>query len=144
MRYTLYEIFEHVGTTKNRIDASTLLKRYKCDELLFVLRYMFNDEFPKPTKLKALPYNKLDVPLGTGHSYLGHNMSRLNLCLENSTISEDKKLNMLMGILGGLYIKDAEIVEKMFKNQKLRFKRVTEPTVRMAFPELLPEKKSKT
>lgn len=140
---TLYEIFQQISKTKNRVEASEILKRYESPELLFVLRYMFDETFPKPTKLKPRAYKRLNIPFGSGHSYLKHNMNRLNLCLETSKIPNEKKLNMLMGILGGLHEEDAKIVEKMFKHNKLKFKRVTEAAVRRAFPDLLMDKPEK-
>lgn len=138
---TIYEIFERVGKTKNRVDASKVLFANQSDELKYILKYMFDPTSPKFTKLKIPKYEYLDVTFGEVHSYLKFHMNRLVFLYDTCDLKIDKKLMMLMGILGSLHKQDAIIVEKMILGKKIKFHRITESAVRLAFPGLLPEKK---
>lgn len=141
MKLTVHEVFEMVSKAENIIDATEILKRYADPDVMFVLSYMFNENFIPLTKLDIPEYTKNEAAFGYNHSYIWHNRTRFELLKINNKVPVEKKQKVLMGILGGLHARDAEMVEKMVQHKPIKYKRVTETLVRRTFPDFLPQRK---
>lgn len=151
MRLYIPEILAQVALAPTKEEKVNVLKKYDNTTLRSVLKLNFD----KDTMLDLPPGHPTykidkDMPLGLGDSNLYNESRRFYLLVKGNgrrpaALKPIQIENIWIQILEGVHWTEAELLCQMKDRQLSKvYKGLTEAIVREAFPDLIPEKPSKS
>lgn len=140
MQLSISEILNKVSTFKKRDEKVEWLKKNESVPLKTVLLYMYDPSEKTLLPEGDPPYKISEFPDSQGMLYT--EARRLRIFYEGNgydNLTPLKRESLFIGLLEAIDADDSKLVLKM--KDKKKIKGLTAPTINLAFPNLLPEKK---
>lgn len=138
----IYEVFEDFKAVKTKSERIDVLRRNKNFALMSVLQGAFSPNIK--FSVKEIPnYKSEDVPVGMSYNHINDALGRVYLFVEGHprcppTLTDSRKIELLIQILESLEPKEAEVFVNMMKKD-LKVPYLTQALVNEAFEGLLPQ-----
>lgn len=134
----VHEIFEQISKQRSAAKKVEVLKEYRCDAIVSLLIWNFDDTVISMLPEGQVPYERNDVPVGTDHTSLRKEWRNLYHFVKggNDSLSKSRRESMFIQMLEGLHPQEADIV-CLVKDKSLDTKfKITKANVETAFPDI--------
>ena len=114
------------------------LKEYRCDAIVSLLIWNFDETVVSMLPDGEVPYEKNEVPVGTDHTSLRKEWKNLYHFVKggNDSLSKTRRESMFIQMLEGLHPNEAEIV-CLVKDKNLNSKyKLTQAVIEEAYPDI--------
>jgi len=112
----VHEVLEVISKQRTKAKKIELLKEYRCDSLVSLLIWNFDDSVISMLPEGEVPFEKNEVPIGTDHTSLRKEWKNLYHFVKggNDSLSKTRRESMFIQILEGLHPSEAEILILIF------------------------------
>jgi len=134
----VHEVLEVISKQRTKAKKIELLKEYRCDSLVSLLIWNFDDSVISMLPEGEVPFEKNEVPIGTDHTSLRKEWRNLYHFVKggNDSLSKTRRETMFIQILEGLHPSEAEILI-LVKDKALESKyKITRDMVEQAYPDI--------
>jgi len=134
----VHEVLEVISKQRTKAKKIELLKEYRCDSLVSLLIWNFDDSVISMLPEGEVPFEKNEVPIGTDHTSLRKEWKNLYHFVKggNDSLSKTRRESMFIQILEGLHPSEAEILI-LVKDKALESKyKITRDMVEQAYPDI--------
>jgi hypothetical protein len=134
----VHEVLEVISKQRTKAKKIELLKEYRCDSLVSLLIWNFDDSVISMLPEGEVPFEKNEVPIGTDHTSLRKEWRNLYHFVKggNDSLSKTRRETMFIQILEGLHPSEAEILI-LVKDKVLESKyKITRDMVEQAYPDI--------
>jgi len=134
----VHEVLEVISKQRTKAKKIELLKEYRCDSLVSLLIWNFDDSVISMLPEGEVPFEKNEVPIGTDHTSLRKEWRNLYHFVKggNDSLSKTRRETMFIQILEGLHPSEAEILI-LVKDKALETKyKITRDMVEQAYPDI--------
>ena len=134
----VHEVLEVISKQRTKAKKIELLKEYRCDSLVSLLIWNFDDSVISMLPEGEVPFEKNEVPIGTDHTSLRKEWRNLYHFVKggNDSLSKTRRESMFIQILEGLHPSEAEILI-LVKDKALESKyKITRDMVEQAYPDI--------
>jgi len=134
----VHEVLEVISKQRTKAKKIELLKEYRCDSLVSLLIWNFDDSVISMLPEGEVPFEKNEVPIGTDHTSLRKEWKNLYHFVKggNDSLSKTRRESMFIQILEGLHPSEAEILI-LVKDKALETKyKITRDMVEQAYPDI--------
>lgn len=134
----VHEVLEVISKQRTKAKKIELLKEYRCDSLVSLLIWNFDDSVISMLPEGEVPFEKNEVPIGTDHTSLRKEWKNLYHFVKggNDSLSKTRRETMFIQILEGLHPSEAEILI-LVKDKALESKyKITRDMVEQAYPDI--------
>lgn len=134
----VHEVLEVISKQRTKAKKIELLKEYRCDSLVSLLIWNFDDSVISMLPEGEVPFEKNEVPIGTDHTSLRKEWKNLYHFVKggNDSLSKTRRETMFIQILEGLHPSEAEILI-LVKDKELESKyKITRDMVEQAYPDI--------
>ena len=134
----VHEVLEVISKQRTKAKKIELLKEYRCDSLVSLLIWNFDDSVISMLPEGEVPFEKNEVPIGTDHTSLRKEWKNLYHFVKggNDSLSKTRRETMFIQILEGLHPDEAEILI-LVKDKALESKyKITRDMVEQAYPDI--------
>jgi len=134
----VHEVLEVISKQRTKAKKIELLKEYRCDSLVSLLIWNFDDSVISMLPEGEVPFEKNEVPIGTDHTSLRKEWKNLYHFVKggNDSLSKTRRESMFIQILEGLHPSEAEILI-LVKDKAIESKyKITRDMVEQAYPDI--------
>jgi len=134
----VHEVLEVISKQRTKAKKIELLKEYRCDSLVSLLIWNFDDSVISMLPEGEVPFEKNEVPIGTDHTSLRKEWKNLYHFVKggNDSLSKTRRETMFIQILEGLHPSEAEILI-LVKDKAIESKyKITRDMVEQAYPDI--------
>jgi len=134
----VHEVLEVISKQRTKAKKIELLKEYRCDSLVSLLIWNFDDSVISMLPEGEVPFEKNEVPIGTDHTSLRKEWKNLYHFVKggNDGLSSLRRETMFIQILEGLHPEEAKIL-CLTKDKALQTKyKISYDVVKEAYPDI--------
>jgi len=134
----VHEILEHTSKQRTKAKKLEVLKEYRCDALVSLLIWNFDDTVISMLPEGEVPFEKNDVPVGTDHTSLRKEYRNLYHFVKggNDSLSKTRRESMFIQMLEGLHPTEAAVL-CLVKDKALGAKyKLTRELIESAYPDI--------
>ncbi len=134
----IHEILGQVSKQRSNAKKVEALEQYRCDALVSLLIWNFDESVASLLPEGQVPYNKNEAPLGTDHTSLRKEFRNLYHFVKggNDSLSGIRRETMFIQILESLHPEEADLL-CLIKDKSLQSKyKITKELVEKAYPDI--------
>jgi len=134
----IHEILNEVSKQRSKAKKIEALKEYRCDALVSLLIWNFDESIVSLLPEGEVPYEKNEVPVGTDHTSLRKECRNLYHFVKvgNDSLSKTRRESMFIQILEGLHPTEADLLCLVKDKGLSKHYKITRDIVEQAYPDI--------